>query len=385
MTCPHCGEAARFVEYRPKTFLSALGEVTLERAYYHCSQCGQGHFPWDQMLRLSPQRLTPAAQELTALAGITDSFAEAAERILVKMSGLRLSESTVQRTTEASGKHLGERLQQGEVFGARTDWEWHSDAQGCTCAYVSVDATGVLMQGEKPGSQADGRMVYVGMVFNPQPRAAEDRDTLAMPCDGVRYLAGLYTLEELGQQLRRQAAQVGMEHVEQWLALTDGGSGLESFLEVNFPRAQRIIDFRHVTEHLGDFVKQYRPGPGGERLLEAWCHTLKHAGGSRVLQLVERLDVQKMPAEVAAEHEKLRTYLRNHRHKMDYPEYLRQGWQIASGAVESGCKNVINSRLCMGGMRWREFGSDSVAHLRALYRSDPEQWDAFWAVANLAA
>ena len=157
---------------------------------------------------------------MTALAGISDSFGAAAKRTLVKMSGIHLCESTVQRTTEASGAQLGERLEQGEVFGPREDWEWHSDAHGRPCAYVSVDATGILMQGEEPGSAADGRMVYVGMVFNPQSREATDQETLAMPCQGVRYLAGLYTLEELGLQLRRQAAQVGMDGVEQWIALT---------------------------------------------------------------------------------------------------------------------------------------------------------------------
>ena len=169
-----------------------------------------------------------------------------------------------------------------------------------------------------------------------------------------------------------------------WIALSDGGSGLENFIDVNFPRAKKILDFRHATDHLGDFVKKYRPGPAGERLLDAWCHTLKHAG-ARVLQLVERLNSKKMTAEVAEEHEKLLTFLRNHVHKMAYPEYLRQGWQIATGGIESACKNVINRRLSMGGMRWGEFGSDGVAHLRALYRSDPEQWDEFWAVANMAA
>jgi hypothetical protein len=384
MTCPHCKESARFIGYRPKNFTGVLGAMELERAYYHCDHCGNGHFPWDQILRLSPKKLTPGAQELTALAGITDSFGEASQRTLVKMSGIRLSESTVQRTTEATGQQLGQRLQKGEVFGPRQDWEWHTDAGGKTCAYASVDATGILMQGAEPGSEADGRMVYVGMVFNPQPRHA-DAEALAMPCDGVRYLAGLYTLEELGPQMRRQAAQVGMDAVEQWLALTDGGSGLEHFIDVNFPRAQKIIDFRHATEHLGDFTKRYRPGKPGERLLDAWCHTLKHAGGDRVLRLVERLNAKKMTAEVHEEYSKLLTFLRNHVHKMNYPEYLRQGWQIASGAVESGCKNVINRRLCMGGMRWGEFGSDGVAHLRALFRSDSDQWDAFWNVVNLAA
>jgi hypothetical protein len=358
--------------------------MELHRAYFHCKHCHHGHFPWDQLLRLSPNRLTPGAQELTALAGITDSFGEAAERGLVKMSGLRLSESTVQRTTETTGEQLGQRLEQGEVFGPRQDWDWNRDARGRNCAYVSVDATGVMMQGETPGSEAEGRMVYVGMVFNPQPRQP-DEEALAKPCDGVRYLAGLYTLEQLGLQLRRQAAQVGMDAAEQWIALTDGGSGLENFIDVNFPRAQKVLDFRHATDHLGDFVKKYRPGKAGEKLLGAWCHTLKHAGGARILQLVEKLNRQQMTAEVQEAHDQLRTFLGNHLHKMHYPEYLRQGWQIGSGGVESACKNVINRRLCMGGMRWGEFGADSVAHLRALFRSDPEQWDAFWAVANMAA
>lgn len=132
-------------------------------------------------------------------------------------------------------------------------------------------------------------------------------------------------------------------------------------------------------------MEKYRPGLAGKKLLESWCHTLKHARGRRVVQLVERLKPQQMTAAAAEEHGRLLTFLLNHVHKMDYPEYLRRGWQIGSGAVESACKNVINRRLCMGGMRWGEFGGDTVAHQRALYRSDPAQWDAYWAVANMAA
>src|SRR5262245_37291380 len=169
MTCPHCEESARFVGYRSKDVVSLLGELRLKRGYYHCQFCGQGHVPWDSLLRLSPQRLTPAAQEVTTLTGILESFGEAADRTLAKLCGLRLSESTVQRTTEAAGEQLGERLQQGEVFGSKQTWDWHPDNSERTCAYVSVDATGILMQGESPGSEADGRMVYVGMVFNPRP------------------------------------------------------------------------------------------------------------------------------------------------------------------------------------------------------------------------
>ena len=369
------------MEYRCKDFVSLVGDVRLSRAYYHCAACGRGSFPWDATLRLSTQRLTPAAQEVVALAGVLESFAKATDRTLRKLAGLRLSESTVERTTEEAGTRLGERLAAGAVFGPKLAWKWNVDAQGRTCAYVSVDATGILMQGPE-GAKADGRMVNVGMIDNPQPRAA-DEEALSKPCDGVRYLAGLYTLEQLGLQLRRQGAQVGMDAAEVWIALTDAGSGLESFIDVNFPRAVKILDFQHVVTHLAPFAKQFRPQTSA-KLLGAWCHTLKHAGGAVLIRVLERLDRQKMTEEARKGHEEVLGYLRNHAERMDYPRYLRNGWQIASGAVESACKTVVNQRLCLGGMRWGEEGSDAVAHLRALYRSDPDQWDAFWGYAMAA-
>jgi hypothetical protein len=356
-----------------------VGVLRLWRGYYHCAACGRGHFPWDETLRLSPQRLTPAAQEVTCLAGVQESFAKAAERTLPKLAGLRLCESTVERTTEAAGTRLGERLRAGRVFGSGEAWDWHRDADGRSCAYVSLDATGILMQGPQ-AAKVEGRMVYVGMIYNPQPRSAAD-EALSKPCDGARYLAGLYGLDELGLQMRWQGARVGMDAAEVWIALTDGGNGLEGFIDVNFPRAVKILDFQHGATHLATFVKQFRPGAASERLLAAWCHTLKHAGGSVMIRVLERLDRKRMTEEVREGHDDLLGYLRKNEGRMDYPTYLRNGWQIASGAVESACKTVVNQRLCLGGMRWGEEGSDAVAHLRALYRSDPDQWDGFWACA----
>jgi hypothetical protein len=381
LNCPHCHEAARFVEYRGKDFVSLVGGVRLARAYYHCAACGRGSFPWDEILRLSPQRLTPAAQEVTALAGVQESFGKAAQRTLRKLAGLQLCESTVERTTEEAGTRLGACWAQGRVFGPQTPWTWNRDAAGRTCAYTSLDATGILMQGPD-GAQAEGRMVYVGMIYNPQPRSA-DEEALSKPCDGARYLAGLYDLEELGLQLRRQGAQVGMDAAEVWIALTDGGNGLERFIDVNFPRAEKILDFQHGTTHLAAFAKQFRPDTSA-KLLAAWCHTLKHAGGAMMIRVLERLDRKKMTQEVRKGHDDVLGYLRKNVERMDYPRYVRQGWQIASGAVESACKTVVNQRLCLGGMRWGEEGSDAVAHLRALYRSDPDQWDAFWGYAMAA-
>jgi hypothetical protein len=376
MTCPHCQEAAAFKGYRDKNTVGLLGDVRVWRGYYHCHHCHQGHFPWDQILRLTPQGLTPGAQEIVSLGGTQEAFGKAAEWTLRKMAGICLSESTVQRTTEAAGERLAEQLKRGQVFGPKKGWDWHQDACGRTCAYLSLDLTGVMMQGAG-GVKADGRMAYVGMIYNPQPRRPEDEE-LSKPCDGVRYLAGHYTLEELGTQMRRQAAQVGVGQAEQWIGLSDGGNGLETWFDVYFPLAVKILDFRHASEYLADLAKKYRKGEEAKTLMSSWCHLMKHEGGGAILEVLEGLERRPMNKETREQYDTTTHYIRNNLERMKYPEYLRQGWQIASGGIESACKTVVNQRLNMGGMRWCEEGSDAVCHLRALYRSDPDQWDAFW-------
>lgn len=75
----------------------------MQRAYYHCPHCHASQTPWDATLAVGRRDLTPAAAEVVTLAGTLEPFGQAAERTLVKMAGLRLSESTVERTTEDAG------------------------------------------------------------------------------------------------------------------------------------------------------------------------------------------------------------------------------------------------------------------------------------------
>ena len=78
--------------------------VLRRRAYYHCTACrGKGHCPADDAFGLTGNDLTPGAEQLAVLFGTTASFAEAAEKLLPKASGLRLAESTIERATEAAG------------------------------------------------------------------------------------------------------------------------------------------------------------------------------------------------------------------------------------------------------------------------------------------
>ena len=360
-----------------------MGPIPCRRGYYVCHRCGEGECPWDDEVGLTENRLTPGAAELSALSGvISNSFGEGAKKVLQKLTGLRLSESTVQRVTEAAGQRLGDQLQQGKTFGEDQPWQWNRDAQGQKCAYISVDLTGVPQQGPG-GKAAEGRMPYVAMVYNAVPELPADSPY--RPPRGAeqqaRYLAGLYDLHELGLQLRRQAAQVGMEQADRWIGLTDGGNGLEEFVRVNFPRDPiLILDFYHPAERLCDLAKLYHPREEDKaaELGARWRRLMKAQGGDGILAVLEQLEVPPRQTAVRDKLAETVNYLKNNRHRMDYPTYQANGWLIGSGSVESACKTVVNQRLKLAGMRWGEDGTDQMCHLRALLRSEPGQWDAFW-------
>lgn len=381
MTCPHCKNDARCKGFRPRTVIGLLGAMRLTRHYYCCEDCHRGTFPWDGLLGLRDHDLTPAADEVVSLAGLLASFAEAAEKTLPRMSGLRVSESTVERATEAAGKRLADALADGQTFGKPENWAWHKDAENKTVAYVLADSTGVGMQGPH-GAEADGRMANVTVIANPVPEERSrwaDSSRQKPPEWQARYLAAMRPWAEIGETVRRQGGQVGMNQADRWVALADGANGLDDFLKKNFPRVEVVIlDFYHPTEYLGRLAKALHPGneTASAAWLGQWCHRLKHEGGQAVLDGLRALDVR--GSATRACWEEVVTYFSNQVERMDYPAYQAKGWYIGSGVVESACKRVVGQRLKGGGMRWGAEGADAVCHLRALYLSDKGQWDAFW-------
>jgi hypothetical protein len=381
--CPACHEAARCVAYRGKTLVSLLGPLYLERHYYHCAACGQGFCPWDGVLGVTAGALSPAAAEVACIAGVQTSFAEASEKVLPKLAGLRLAESTVERTAEAAGLRLAAAQRAGQSFGAPQEWAWHKDTEGKTVAYVAVDATGVPQQGPD-GTRAESRMANVAVIYNPVPddpacwaNPAVERE----PPWQARYVAGLERVAEVGAILRQQGVEVGMERAERWIALSDGGSGLEECLRTHFPRVDAVIlDFYHAAEYLSDLAKAWygAEAPAATAVGQQWCHQLKHQGGPAVLATLQGLELRGRSAAARECYQATVRYVENHLHRMDYPTYRAKGWQIGSGPVESACKRVVGQRLKGAGMRWGEEGAEAVCRLRALFLSENGPWEAFW-------
>jgi hypothetical protein len=190
--------------------------------------------------------------------GVSDSF-EKAHQLLQEMAGVRLSESTVERTTEDVGQRIALLQGQGIPFGPDGRWHWHRDAKGRSVAYVTLDASGTRPQGPG-GRHAEGRMAYVGGIYNPPPPEWLRPSGPAPPLPAC-YVSGLYTLAPMGPLLRYQATAVGMEQAEVWVALSDGGNGLESLLQNHFNRAELVVilDFYHAASYVEALARALHP------------------------------------------------------------------------------------------------------------------------------
>jgi hypothetical protein len=343
------------------------GAIKVQRAYYYCGRCHQSFLPYDDALGLVDD-ISPGLLPLVCLAGTLAPFADAAEDVLKRFAGVRVSASTVLRSTEGEGERLRAQHKEGRMVQptqAEPQWTAARD-EGQPVAYVGLDAFSVPMQG--PGAaKAEHRMLYTALLYTPQK-------------EHTRYLVD-FELDALAEQVRAQTRAVGVQQVSELIAITDGGNGLEEALARNLAdNLTTILDWYHAAEHLSDFAKVWHSRDEAAR--EAWREEvtglLYEQGGEALLTRLQALVLPPdTSAEVREELRKLIGYFENNRHRTDYPSYRQKGWDIGSGPTEAGCK-IIGERLKGSGMRWVEAGAATVAALRALYVSGGQIWDGFW-------
>ena len=382
MTCPHCGDEADFEGYRPlKHVRTLVGESVYERAYYACSHCHQGHCPTDEELRIEGEQ-TLGYREVLTLAGVHEPFAECAERMLRRLSGVRASASTVRRVTEVVGEMISKAREESmSLQEAPVAWDWHRDANGKRVACLSLDLTGVAQQGEH-GEKRDGRMPVVGTIFNPaSAKAAKTRASHEIR--DIHYVAGLMPLDRMSHQLRDEAQAVGLTQADVVLVLLDGGAGLEDCALNAVSGLSRetvcILDFHHAHDHLVEFAKVFCEDAADRAAqVSLWSSLLKEQGGKVLLEKLSSVDLTARSETVREAHRLLLGDFRNNSHRTDYPTYVKNGWPIGSGVIESACKRIIARRQKGPGMRWREPGTSAVAHARSLFFSSDHRWQFFW-------
>ena len=380
-----CGAAARYAGRHAKTITTALGEMTLSRAYYHCAGCQSGFFPRDRALGIVDASLSPAVTRMTGLVGAMVSFEEGRE-LLGELAGVCLTTKQVERAAEALGAEIAddERRHIDPVI----------DSEIPPTLYLGMDGTGVPIRRQelvgRAGKQADGsaktREVKLCTVWSAEGRATDGtpmRDKGSVTYSAAIESAAQRDVDEqpsaFAARVEREATRRGFDRAGRQAVLGDGAPWIWNMADEYFPDAVQIVDRFHAKQHLSDVGKAIY-GPTSE-LAGQWgrqrCDELDEG------QLDALLHALRTHTATHDEARKCVDYVERNRDRMRYPEFRAQGLCTSTGVVEAGCKVAIGTRLKRAGMHWTVRGANAIIALRCAKLSG--RFEDFWERRSAAA
>jgi len=370
-----CGQAAQYIDRRAKTFVSALGAIRLERAYYHCQACGQGFCPPDQALGLESSSLTPGVLRMTASAAALVSFEESSG-LLHELAGVEVSAKQVERVAEALGAEIAADERQSV----------EKMTPVAPTLYLGMDGTGVPLRasevagraGKQPDGSAKTREAKLVTLWT-----AESRDKEGKPMrdpGSISYSAAIESaatldtspeLSDFAARVLREATRRGFAEAARRVVLGDGSPWIWNTASELFPDATQILDRFHAKEHLSAVGKILW---GESEAGKAWIQRrYEELDEGRLSSLVKTLRPH------AGNHVEARDcirYICNNRRRMRYQQFHKKGFCTSTGVVEAGCKVVIGTRLKRAGMHWTVRGANAIIALRCSKLS--ARFEDFW-------
>ncbi len=376
--CVRCGQPMRRVGRRSRQLVGLVGDVRLERTYYHCAACGVGGAPADALWGLDSGMLTPGLARVAARAGLEAPFGQAAS-LVAEHLGVQVEEEVVRRVTEQLGRLA-------DADQAAMPAAGPSPRQGVPAALpqpavdtLVVELDGGMVHLRQAWSELKaGRVAPLGPKLVADPDSGDHYLALGPSC----YCAGVESCDVFWPRLVREAVRAGLGRtIQRVVVLADGAEWIwhQARCQLGLPGVEvvEILDFFHASQHLAQ-VGSAVYGPEsevGRQWLDRQCQALRHQGPAPVLAALDRLKPRR--AAVAKTVHLTRDYLAKHTARLDYPAFRARLFPIGSGAIEGTVKNLIQAREVQAGLRWTQPGAHAVANLRALHRS-PGRWASFW-------
>ena len=385
--CPRRQRRMWLQDTQDLSWIARYGHLHASVPRYYCPTpcCSYRCRPLVEQLGVEPGQISGALARLLAVLAAVAPYTLAA-RLAELLLGVTVSSMGIWRVTQ----RLGEAAER--YTGALSQYHADSRGQGSSTAnappavVLAVDGCCLGMQvrakrrrrkhGETlpalpPVEEGQFREVKTGVLLRPDERvetspgrrSAVRRFLVTCLGDADTVFARLYSqLRELGW--------LGSETIV--VVVGDGAEWIWNRATM-FVRRCEILDFWHALEHAWT-VARLCYGEGSARA-GCWVHQIaEDLRAGKVQEVIARL--KRMRTKTPAMNESLQSLIRYYSEnagRMRYDEYLRLGYGIGSGAVESAHKQVVHARFRQAGMRWSEAGARRLLALRLLLLNG--NWD----------
>jgi hypothetical protein len=378
------GRVHRRVLRQSQTYMTAAGEVTVERWLYKDRADGEGRCvsPMELTLGVVGGFWTPRAAQ-QALWVVSQMTPKKAEELFERVGNMEPSKSSIDRLPkevsarwESNRVELEEALREGLVV-----------PEGAVSIAVSID--GVFAPFEQSEATRARKEAAAEGRFTKGPIGYRDVGCATVSfCDKKGEMLGAIRMSRapehkkatLKQQLAAEVTAILKKRPDlRLMKLADAVFDNWAFLSSELPPGEELVDFFHASEMLhaavasvyGDATleTQFRAGTLNETLRD------ERGGAQKVIRALKHL---------AAKHPRnglVRaglTYFRKNHPRMQYAEMAAKGLPIGSGVVEAACKTLVTQRLKLSGMRWSHPGAQAILTPRGWDQSD--RFDDAWAL-----
>jgi hypothetical protein len=380
--CPRCGQAMRRKDTRPVWWLARFGRLRAPVSRFVCRACQVQCRPLLGLLGVEPGRISGSLARLLALLAAVAPYSLAA-RLAWLLLGVDVNAMGVWRTAQRLGQAAADY---SEGLSA-----YHADSRGQAIVNPDAPQTGVLsVDGCALGMQvrARRRRRKNGEKLPPLPAVADGHfrevktGVLLLPDERVETSPGRHSLvrrflvsclgdaDAIFHRLYGQLRELSWMGDNTTVVIVGDGAEWIWNRATWFIRRCEILDFWHALEHAWGYAR-LRYGDGSTQA-DRWVHQIaEDLRAGKVQDVIARL--QRLHPKTAEMRESLVGLIRYYSEnagRMRYDEYLRLGYGIGSGAVESAHKQVIHARLRQAGMRWSEAGARRLLALRLLLLND---------------
>ena len=372
------GHAYEFVAYRKKNLLTVLGEVSVNRAYYHDKACNVGFCPKDRTLDIEDTSKSPGVRRMTSKVGSYRPFA-AGHDDLYELAGIRVSAKEVERVSETVGEQVAQ-YDAAESYPALSSRV--IPIKPIVRLYVSMDGTGVPMvkketldrKGKGEDGHARTREVKLGCVFTQSTVDKEGRPVRDEA--STSYTGAIETAEAFGWRIYKEAKRRGVDWARDITVLGDGAIWIWNIADEHFPGARQIVDLYHAREHYGNVAKAClgRHEDKMNQWMEQRRMELDEGNVEEVIAAIKHLMSRRGAPKELCEREM--GYFDKNKERMRYAHFRSLGLFVGSGVVEAGCRTVIGQRLKQSGMHWTVEGANKIIALRCCIMSN--RWEDFW-------
>ncbi len=378
-TCTECDQPMQYKDETPLSWLTRFGKVTAKATLFLCKPCETKRRPVLEMLGVEPGQVSGSLARLLALLGVIVPY-ELAAQLALMFYGVQVNAMTVWRSVQRLGEAVEQYTNALSEYHANINNDDPPPLDAPDAIVLGVDGCALGMQvrenrrrrktaEEKLGplpEVEDGhfREVKTGVLLLPAERVTPSpgrRSVLRRVL--VTYLGNADTIFDRLWAKLQELRWLGPNTVV--VIVGDGAEWIWNRATM-FPRRCEILDFWHAIECAWKFARLQHGE--GSKIADKWTHRIaKKLRDGKIEQVIAHLNTLSGTTEKAQEKlEDLIRYYTNNQHRMHYKEYLRLGYGIGSGAVESAHKQVVHARLRQAGMRWSVAGAQRLLALRLL-------------------